>query len=161
MSTFMLWSGWCEVTVKSSISWPFPGISAWNWLCVWWLGCWWKLESWSTDNDSFGIRRPLQTLALGAMQLQSDQHVNALALVGMFDVVAFLEVSIPIWEDHPGSWLQSEASLLYFFLSLWFFIYTYYIIYIYIYIYVCMYVYTHICTVTALCGQFVPWQIAG
>jgi hypothetical protein len=37
------------------------------------------------------------------MQLQSDQHVNALALVGMFDVVAFLEVSIPIWEDHPGS----------------------------------------------------------
>lgn len=50
------------------------------------------------------------------MQLQSDQHVNALALVGMFDVVAFLEVSIPIWEDHPGSWLQSEASLLYFFL---------------------------------------------
>lgn len=37
------------------------------------------------------------------LQLQSDQHVNALALVGMFDVVAFLEVSIPIWENHPGS----------------------------------------------------------
>ena len=104
-----------------------------------------RLTVWFLWHQTFWM----QTLALGAMQLQSDQHVNALALVGMFDAHFLKSLHSYLREDHPGSWLQSEASLLYFFLydSIYIYyntyIYIYIIIHIYIYIMYNIYIYTY------------------